>query len=221
VASFRQIGATSGSNPTLAGPYDVLSLMQYNFRPNWWVVRPGQTNPCLRTVDVHLPSPGDKATLSAAYGAALPPPPSAAPAPTDAVTGTPSAAPAPAATPGAPSAAPTPAIATTSAPTAGPVVMAAPMPRMAFSEAYARLAPAIHTERVRASLTSTANLDSAILEAHTAAGALPHAAQERARATLRLYRAQSVAAKKSSALIKAMDNLESAAAQLNKLKTWQ
>ena len=133
IASFQQLGAAAG-HPTYAGPYDVLSVMQYNFRPNWWLVKAGQTNPCLRTVNVQAPSPGDKATLIAAYG--LPPPPPTPPA---------------AAPPGSPSPPP-------------PVIVAsAPIPqRLRFADAVKLLTPAIQAERARATLTSTANIDLAI-----------------------------------------------------------
>jgi hypothetical protein len=131
IASFQQLGDAAG-HPTYAGPYDVLSVMQYNFRPTWWLVKAGETNPCLRTVNVQAPSPGDKATLIAAYG--LPPP--AAP---------------PAVAPGAPPPSAPPIVA--SAP--GPQ-------RMGFADAVRRLAPAIAAERARARLTSTANIDLAI-----------------------------------------------------------
>jgi len=194
VASFVQLGSAAG-HPVYAGPYDVLSLMQYNFKPAWWRVKQGQVNPCLRTAIVQAPSPGDKATLVAAYGA-IPP----------AVASTPPAAPAPAAAPGEPSV----------APPAAPVVMAAPAPqRMAFNEAYARLGSAIHTERTRVALTSVATVDSAI------AAAVPRDSPERMRIQLRHYRAATVAADKSKALKKAVDNLETIAAQMAKLKTGQ
>lgn len=132
IASFQQLGAAAG-HPTYAGPYDVLSVMQYNFRPTWWLVKAGQINPCLRTVKVQAPSPGDKATLIAAYGV---PPPPAAPAP---------------APPDSPS------------PPPPPIVASAPSPqRVRFSEAMKQLAPAIQADRARAQLTSTANIDLAI-----------------------------------------------------------
>ena len=67
VASFLQVHNLR-SIPTLAGSYDPMSIMQYTFRETWWRQVPGKTNPCIRTFDVIDPSPGDKATLVAAYG---------------------------------------------------------------------------------------------------------------------------------------------------------
>jgi hypothetical protein len=59
----------SGFTPKTVGPYDSLSIMQYNFPIKWWAKRPGETNPCLRTELVEDPSAGDRATLIAMYGA--------------------------------------------------------------------------------------------------------------------------------------------------------
>jgi hypothetical protein len=64
-----------------AGAYDRDSVMQYNFAAKYFVIKPGQANPCMRSTFVTKPSAGDLATLIAMYGerpsilAANPPPP--------------------------------------------------------------------------------------------------------------------------------------------------
>jgi hypothetical protein len=58
--------------PKVFGGYDVLSIMQYNFLPGWYLTeKDGKPNPCLRTETVTAPSPGDKATLVAMYPRAI------------------------------------------------------------------------------------------------------------------------------------------------------
>jgi len=71
VGTFDEL-AKSGNlafRPAYAGDYDILSIMQYNFEPRWYQEKNGQINPCERTEKVSDPSPGDKATLIAMYGA--------------------------------------------------------------------------------------------------------------------------------------------------------
>ena len=67
VASFDQL--QGAFHPRFVGGYDILSVMQYNFEKVWYREVAGQTNPCERTTFVEKPSPGDKATLVAMYGA--------------------------------------------------------------------------------------------------------------------------------------------------------
>ena len=101
-------------------------------------------------------------------------------------------------------------------------VMAAPAPqRMAFTEAIARLGPAIRTERARVASRRYPISIPRSRTADSSSRSLPHAAQVRAQGTLQHYRAVSVTANKSKALSKAMDDLEAAAAQLTKLKQGQ
>jgi hypothetical protein len=53
------------------GKYDIQSVMQYNFKDNWYAAdQPGTPNPCRRNTSVAGPSTGDLATLIAMYGAA-------------------------------------------------------------------------------------------------------------------------------------------------------
>lgn len=56
----------------VAGPYDVDSIMQYNFKAKYYVSKPGQTNPCRRKENVSIPSKADIATLVAIYGPRAP-----------------------------------------------------------------------------------------------------------------------------------------------------
>jgi hypothetical protein len=67
VASFDQL--QGAFHPRFVGGYDILSVMQYNFEKSWYREVVGQTNPCERATFVEAPSPGDKATLVAMYGA--------------------------------------------------------------------------------------------------------------------------------------------------------
>jgi len=53
---------------TKIGPYDVNSVMQYNFPLVYYCERPPAPNPCKRSKDIETPSPDDIKTLVSAYG---------------------------------------------------------------------------------------------------------------------------------------------------------
>lgn len=66
--SFPDIASKFKISLGMAGDYDVLSIMQYNFERKYYILKPNQENPCLRKEDVTSPSVGDRATLVAIYG---------------------------------------------------------------------------------------------------------------------------------------------------------
>ena len=64
-AAFDSLQSLGSYNLTYSGPYDKLSIMQYNFPSTWF--KAGAGNPCLRP-DIFDLSQGDKTTAGMMYG---------------------------------------------------------------------------------------------------------------------------------------------------------